>query len=337
MIGIWRWYLAILVVVGHLYTPWWPASFGVFSFYIVSGFLMSLILNEHYGFSAAGFRGFWLNRFLRLYPAYYAACLMSIVVIILIPTEYVTDKNNKLILPDNLFEFITNITIFGLKKKPNQSSLVPPAWALSIEIFYYFLISIWAGRSKKNARYFLALGILYLCVVYLFKGFDWWYRYFLIGAGALPFAVGVNIYFHSDSIKKVIVYFAWIRVFAFSIAFYIFCFLGAYFFGYQKTLFFYLNIISSSLLLSSLWYFPTNKFKRVDTFLGDLSYPTYLIHYQIGIAVGYITGITWKSWELLLTSFILVTIISIIEARTISGPIERYRKKIKMNVNNSQF
>ena len=294
---------------------------------------MSLILNEHYGFSISGFKGFWLNRFLRLYPAYFAACLMSIVVIMFIPSEYVTVKNSKLILPDSLFEFITNITIFGLQEKENQSSLVPPAWALSIEIFYYFLISIWAGKSKKNARLFLVLGVFYLFVVYLLKDFNWWYRYFVIGAGALPFAVGVNVYFQLASIKKAIEYFAWIRVFIFSLLLYIFCFIGAYFFRYQETLFFYLNIISTVFLLSSLWHFPDNTLKRVDSFFGDLSYPTYLVHWQVGITIAYVAGINWKSWELLLVSLIIVTGLSIIESKTISGPIERYRKMIKMNVN----
>ena len=223
MIGLWRWYLAVLVVMGHLYIPWWPASFGVFSFYIISGFLMSLILNEHYGFSIHGFKGFWVNRFLRLYPAYSLACLLSIIVILYLPAEFVIQKNSKMILPETPRELITNITIFGLVQQPNRSSLVPPAWALSIEIFYYFIISIWAGRSKKNAFAFLSLGAAYLFVVYVIRDFDWWYRYFHIGAGALPFAVGVNMYFHKKVIERTIVRLGWKNAFALSITSYILC------------------------------------------------------------------------------------------------------------------
>ena len=65
MFGAWRLLLALLVVLGHLHRPWWPASWAVFSFYVISGYLMSLILDETYGWTGAGRRRFALNRFLR--------------------------------------------------------------------------------------------------------------------------------------------------------------------------------------------------------------------------------------------------------------------------------
>ena len=324
--------MALLVVLGHLYVYWWPAAYAVFAFYIISGFLMTLIINEHYGFSVRGFKSFWANRFLRLYPAYYAACLVSLLVITLIPEDFVTALNSKLIPPDSPFEIITNISIVGLEQKQNQSSLVPPAWALSIEIVYYFLISIWAGRSKINAIIFLGIGLLYLLAVYSIADSDWWYRYFFVGAASLPFAVGVNIYFQMDRLRRIIRYFTWTGTAVFSVAAYLLCFIAAFLLGHQKTLFFYLNIISSSLLLTVLWNAPKSRLKRIDVFFGDLSYPTYLIHWQVGIAVSYLTGLPWNDRKLVLMSIMIVTIIAAIEARTISGPIERYRKKIKLNV-----
>ena len=76
MIDVYRFILALCVVQGHLVgrgesAPWlaWQA---VFSFYVLSGFLMSLILNQDYGFTASGLARFAFNRWLRLFPVYYA-------------------------------------------------------------------------------------------------------------------------------------------------------------------------------------------------------------------------------------------------------------------------
>lgn len=328
MIGAWRWFLALLVVVGHLYTPWWPASFAVFSFYIISGFLMTLIMNEHYNYSLEGIKAFWINRFLRLYPAYYIACLFSLMLTLWIPSEFITKINNKLIYPHSLFEIVTNISILGLQQVPNRSSLVPAAWALSIEIFYYIVISLWAGKSKIHAFIFFCLSLLYLVLCYLTNHFDLRYRYFYLGAGALPFAVGANIYFYRGQLQTFISKFSWHNALLASLTLYVLVFVGGFLYGENDSVFFYPNILTTSILLVVLWNAP-DKFKEIDSFLGDLSYPTYLFHWQICVLVVYISGFSFKSWEVFALSTLLVTVLSVIEAKTVTGSIEKYRKKIK--------
>lgn len=275
MIGTWRWFLALLVVNGHLFHPLWPAYFGVFSFFIISGFLMTLILNHHYSFSSIGFKAFWINRFLRLYPPYYIACMISILLILTIPSEFITEINSKLILRYSVADIITNITIFGLQPSLNQTSLVPPAWALSNEIAYYFVISYWAGKTKRNGFIFLCFSILYLIAIYFLTDFGWWYRYYHVGAGALPFAIGVNIYFFRKNLTNIIHIISWNKALLVSLTLYLSIFACGFFIGQTRTTIFYLNILSSSLLLSVLWNFPTKKFKKIDSLLGNLSYPTY--------------------------------------------------------------
>ena len=72
MLEVYRFVLALFVVQAHI--PWSGGSgplsqHAVFSFYVLSGFLMTLILNETYGFGAGNCARFWANRMLRLYPA----------------------------------------------------------------------------------------------------------------------------------------------------------------------------------------------------------------------------------------------------------------------------
>ena len=75
-----------LVIVGHLYrtvshvgphTPFWlvagNASLGVSIFFVISGFLItSLLLREHERYAAISLRNFYLRRFFRIFPGFYA-------------------------------------------------------------------------------------------------------------------------------------------------------------------------------------------------------------------------------------------------------------------------
>jgi peptidoglycan/LPS O-acetylase OafA/YrhL len=329
VIGAWRWILALLVMNGHLFTPWWPASFAVFSFYVISGFLMTLILNEKYSFEGAGFKAFWINRVLRLYPSYYLACLLSLVAIFIIPQDFISAINSKIILPTSLYEILSNFFIIGLEQVPNQSSLVPPAWALFIELVYYFVISVWAGKSKTRAWLFLFLGILYLVWTAIYKDFDFQYRYFKIGSGALPFAVGTLLYFYKDQITSYFGRYQWSTQLKVG--------LGAYLiilvFGNVHWSTLYINLITTSTLIIVLWRAPKNAFKKIDTYLGDLCYPTYLLHWQVGILVIYFADLPYKSVSAFVVALALTTILAALDSRYISGAIETYRRQVKARIN----
>ena len=65
LIDVYRFILALCVMQGHLLGGGeglaWQA---VFPFYVLSGFLMSLILNQGYGFTAGGLARFAVNHWL---------------------------------------------------------------------------------------------------------------------------------------------------------------------------------------------------------------------------------------------------------------------------------
>ncbi len=77
MFGIYRYGLAFCVAISHLWAGMLggPAAYAVWGFYCLSGYLMTLILNEKYGFSGRGIGRFAVNRALRIYPAYYVVCI----------------------------------------------------------------------------------------------------------------------------------------------------------------------------------------------------------------------------------------------------------------------
>src|SRR5260221_14780352 len=72
MIEVSRYILALVVTLTHLQPlgVGRPGQISVFAFYTLSGYLMTRVLNERYGFSTRGTAVFLLNRVLRLWPAY---------------------------------------------------------------------------------------------------------------------------------------------------------------------------------------------------------------------------------------------------------------------------
>jgi peptidoglycan/LPS O-acetylase OafA/YrhL len=68
MIEISRYILATIVAETHLWSlgPAWTGHIAVFAFYTLSGYLMTRVLHERYGFSVRGIVAFLLNRVLRI-------------------------------------------------------------------------------------------------------------------------------------------------------------------------------------------------------------------------------------------------------------------------------
>jgi peptidoglycan/LPS O-acetylase OafA/YrhL len=94
--GFLRFILAITVVIAHS-SPIFGFTFvggqiAVQSFYMISGFYMTLILNEKYVGTNSSYKLFISNRFLRLYPIYGMVLLLTIVSSVIV--SIYTNGNN---------------------------------------------------------------------------------------------------------------------------------------------------------------------------------------------------------------------------------------------------
>ncbi|WP_313818619.1 acyltransferase [Cupriavidus sp.] len=181
--GFFRLLLAIAVVVAHS-SPLFGLEFtggvvAVQAFYIVSGFYISLILNEKYGPGLAGTKLFYSNRFLRIYPIYWTILAASIALSILElshPNVHTigtlrnfTHYFDDLGFGSKLYLLITNISLIGMDwgfflrldgpqieattsflsfhPRAFELAFVPQAWTLGIEIAVY-LIAPFIFRRK---------------------------------------------------------------------------------------------------------------------------------------------------------------------------------------------
>ena len=161
MLGAIRFFLSFCVVAFHL-TQYIPnlGLLAVNFFYVISGYLITLVLHESYAFK---FVPFVQNRFLRLYPAYLSLALIS-------SLFSLTLKSYSLFHPSwsgsaKLGDFFGNVFIFPwaflsdslvrvnsfnwafLDSDTLRFRLIPSTWSVGIELACYFVLWIFASRS----------------------------------------------------------------------------------------------------------------------------------------------------------------------------------------------
>ncbi|MEM6644073.1 MAG: acyltransferase, partial [Bacteroidota bacterium] len=200
MFGTYRTILALFVMIGHLFGPYQLGIYSVFGFYTLSGYLMTLVMQTSYGYTADGFRRFLFNRFLRIYPSYYAAIGFS-VLLLLIFKEEVTQFKQNIFLPSKLEEYFHNLLI--IFPRDTLLRLSPASWALTIEIFFYMCICFGLSRNKQRSIVWFVISLVITVYLLIFSK-SWQDRYYTIAAASLPFSIGALIYHNCSCFKKVL-------------------------------------------------------------------------------------------------------------------------------------
>ena len=334
--------LALWVMIFHLLSIPVIGPYAVLSFYSLSGFLMTTIMHESYGYDRGGVRRYAANRFLRLYPMYWAAAIISIIAIAYVTPEFSKTYKNILYIPDSFKNALFNITLVF----PDQDSprLCPPTWALTVEIFYYACIGFGLSRTKRLTLIWVGLSFIYYFLTYLgFMGLR--DRYFTILAGSLPFSLGSLTYFYKDEIYSFLLRFK-ISNPIFILALYIlttavFTFNEYYrpfpnFHWYLGEIGRYWSQFFTLLVIVSLYFRGNEIFsKRIDKFIGDYSYPIYVLHWQLALLASFIVfktptrGLSIDGLLVFLVALLFVFVVSSILINTIDRSVSLIRKKIK--------
>lgn len=144
---------ALLVVVGHGVFLFWgtdwnahiPAPLGVDIFFIVSGFIMTLITDQ----SPEGSISFMVRRFFRVWPA---LCVVWLISYLFVYPERALDQM-ACILYFCLQDYSLAAPSFG------YSALGPP-WTLTYEIMFYLIFTLSMSLSYRYRSYVCALVFL---------------------------------------------------------------------------------------------------------------------------------------------------------------------------------
>lgn len=345
MFGAYRTMLAIWVVAHHLVGIPTIGGYAVFAFFTLSGFLMTTVMHKTYGYDWNGVKGYALNRMLRLYPMYWVTALLSAVSIAVIGEQFSSQFHSALRIPSSLQEIVANGTMLypALFPYEFEPRLSPPTWALTLEIFFYACIAAGISKTVRRTYIWVSLSVLYYVMTY-WGELDYAHRYGSIFAASLPFSLGALLYFKKES------YFHRLKRARFShpmvvvsiyIANAVVFMLNAYYTPFEASnlineIGIYTNIALSLAVIITLLYRGKEIFNRTtDKFLGDFSYPLYLIHWPCGLLAAFflfsspVHGFTREGAFVFLVALPLSLVISFLLIKAIDEKVELLRDRNK--------
>lgn len=344
MFGTYRTFLAFVVVAHHLLGIPAIGHYAVHGFFILSGYLMTLIMCEKYGYSIEGIGAFTINRCLRLYPTYIVVLVLTVCTVVLYGKDLTIAYRNSIFLPHSLTSWVQNISLVFLNIFPAREvpRLSPPTWSLTVELLYYAFIAIGMSKSRRSCLCWLVASVVYMLVTHVLNlGYE--YRYGSIFAGSLPFALGANIYHFRSRLCEVLSSVCKpLPIVGLFVVFLLNGFWVAdtyYWRGYSFSYYisYYLNYIINGLLIVSLINFRLPMLKeKLDQRIGEFSYPIYLLHWQAGFISSMflwgkpVHGLSSRG----VVSFIFAIVLCLIQSWLIIICIENPIKQVRLMIRN---
>jgi len=112
---------------------------------------------------------FATDRFLRLYPQYWVAALLSIFLVVNLGPEVVLGFHKSIYIPVSIENILHNFFMVFTAWFPNTLNprLVPPTWALTVEIFFYLLICLGISKTLFRVKVWLFFSLCYVALSYV--------------------------------------------------------------------------------------------------------------------------------------------------------------------------
>lgn len=333
--GILRLLLALSVVFGHSQTALSPyvelpsAFVAVNVFFIISGFYMSMVLNTKY--VGIPVRKFYSGRALRLAPVYFIGLLLMLLVSwkdIFGFFQSLTGISQAFFLTSNLFiagQDLPYVLCFptsnGDCAYPSAMTINPVSWSLALEVGFYLLAPYVVTRPKR-LYLFIFIGLFYQVAIRFLtspaegvfgifqRDFDQW-RYFFYPSSFVFFGLGALAYLFSTGKIKIKL---WQVITLIPLLF------------LSST-----NIPSWQLILICLaipLLFKISKESKIDRFIGELSYPVYIFHFAILIAIEKVVAIYPWLFEYVQKGFWvagIAIIASILTVKFVENRVNSYR------------
>lgn len=343
MFGTYRTILALAVVAHHLLSVPAIGQYAVHGFFILSGYLMTLIMHRSYGYSVKGFGSFVFNRFLRLYPAYWIITILSIGVILFLGESEARSYHSAIYLPKDLVGWLQNASLVYLNWYPMQAfpRFSPPTWALTLELAFYLIIALGASKSKRSTIVWFVISVIFTACTHLYEQ-GAAYRYLFLGAASLPFSVGALVFHFREKIEQKARKFSNARSLYMLLGMFVLNGLvagGLKYFQYPEflqSICFYLNLAINLVVIAILLTKPSLPVSAaIDKRIGDYSYPLYLFHWQAGMLVSFLIyqqperGPSVNGAVCFLGSLGLCALVSYLIIRFVDEPIESYRATVR--------
>lgn len=325
MFGIYRYALAFCVAISHMWGNMigGPAAYAVWGFYCLSGYLMTLVLNEKYGFSRNGVRDFFINRSLRIYPGYYAVCVVMLLIFIFIP-ETASRFLPQLHMPTTISSWLFSLTL--LTPLTGGGELLHGCSALHVELCMYIAMALGLSRSIRTTGAWFFVSVLY--TAYLLKsGVAFAERYAFVLPCTMAFSTGAFLYHLSKHIPPIKS--PWAAVSAAAI-WWLHVWVTQHVRGGPWNVGLYTSLIVSCFAILTLKDLKKKELPRwaakLDTLCGNLSYPVYLCHWSIAVLVVYALPHLQRGRFLVFAiGFPIVNIVAYVIYRYIEKPCAEFK------------
>ncbi|GHF06642.1 hypothetical protein GCM10016455_29770 [Aliiroseovarius zhejiangensis] len=309
--GFFRLVLACFVMVSHV-SALNVGEPAVFVFFMLSGYWVSLMYLHKYAHHPRPLQVFYLSRFLRVWPPYAAAVVLSI-----LTTGILTGTAPT--------QFLPGIALFGVASTGLDALNV--SWALDIEMQFYLLLpfALVAVRGWSPTLLF-ALSVLGAVL-------GWW-LYLGIGLKTvlcyLPmFAAGMLVAMRDITFSNRAVTLATLGFVAVIAVFFINDTLRAFFIKTRPSPFNeeWMTMGLMLLLLPFVAWNVRQKSGWLDAHFGNLSYTVYLLHFPVIANVSTLMGGGLTRTEKLILP-LAVAVISVFFYIIIDRPSEAFRRRV---------
>jgi peptidoglycan/LPS O-acetylase OafA/YrhL len=351
LVGTFRFFLALAVVVSHFGGLWghvfMSGLIAVQCFYMVSGFLISLILTEKYNTATgSGLLLFYTNRALRIFVPYWTFMLLIVIAQMAIGLQLsLVQSWPEMEFLTHLYLLGANIFIIGQEwvmwlsynagamtwtwgtdgRTPHLADflVIPQAWSISLELMFYAIAPFLVKRHwLVLLAYIIAAEVgRKVMSTYGFSGSGFVYRFFPLELGLFFGGVLCHRIYEYLNDRRLLNLRTSLAIAATLI---FMMFFLRYWTLWQSHRFHLLVLLALPAL------FHVSKNYAFDRWLGELSYPIYLCHLAVlsigSIAAQRLFGSVNQDW--LSLALICVTIAgAIFYVHLIDAPFERWRQR----------
>ncbi|MCG2633047.1 acyltransferase [Bradyrhizobium sp. WYCCWR 13023] len=353
--GGFRFALALTVVLSHTWFLTFSernfiqdigiGNFAVMGFFVLSGYIISEAVDAFYANRAGAFTA---NRLLRLVPPYWAAAVVSIAV------HWTVTRYGTLKLPDyetppevmfSARNFLVQITaiipVFNFNQflpRIEWYYFVRFAWAIFVEFVFYFsiaiCISLWPiAKRFVSLRTYLAICAMGAIAVH---GVNEFVHHLHTSFAFIPyFVLGASLYWATSKRERL----AWAiagacyLLIAFHFTRYTQGQLSAYadwWSGMRKPVVLVPTVIMLAIPLIMLWLSEielTDRSKLTDSALGDLTYPVYLNHYAVLVAIYSFVAV--RSVAAQIAAIVVSLVLSWLLHQAIEAPMSSLRDRLR--------
>jgi peptidoglycan/LPS O-acetylase OafA/YrhL len=263
--------------------PWGFGNIAVMVFFVLSGYIIAEALGSFY---AGRVGAFLLNRALRIVPPYLTALLVSVLV------HYWLYSAGRL----SLIDYAT-LPVGMLSRQNILHNAVAIAWVYPLTYFepippYLFVRYLWAVRVEVH--FYIAAAVIYswqrrsiLPLAFLFFA-AWWAVAFMTGRGNIYYFMFAPHFLLGVSLRYLYRGYPAAR-FAVTVSFILALIHYANYVGRNAEALIAAPTVLYALFVVGVFVLANVRVgaaaRRIDRWLGDLSYPVYLNHYVVTIAV----------------------------------------------------